>query len=162
MVVIVVSAYAILALVSVGSVVFLQQSAGARDMTEVAETISTIVGALLVVRGIVELPRSRYRAYHWFARGVLVWMLVTQVFIFYSSQLAGIGGLAADLLAYAVLRYLIRREVAAGRGPTLRPRSDGRSWRGGLSRLVRPRRHQAETSSGTPTSTQPEAVGDQH
>ena len=33
-------------------------------------------------------------------RGLLVWILVTQVFVFYSSQLAGLGGLVIDLVAY--------------------------------------------------------------
>jgi hypothetical protein len=50
-------------------------------------------------------------------RGLLVWILVTQVFVFYSSQLAGIGGLAVDLLAYGSLRFAISRELVSGRHP---------------------------------------------
>ncbi len=46
---------------------------------------------------------------------MLVWILITQVFVFYSSQLAGLGGLTADLVAYGSLRYAIQQEIAAGR-----------------------------------------------
>jgi hypothetical protein len=50
-------------------------------------------------------------------RGLLVWILVTQVFVFYSSQLAGLGGLAVDLVAYGSLRFAVTREMVAGRSP---------------------------------------------
>jgi hypothetical protein len=77
-----------------------------------AQLISTLAGAVLVARGILSLHASRADAYRWFRRGLLVWILVTQVFIFYSSQLAGIGGLAVDLLAYGSLRFALAHELA--------------------------------------------------
>ncbi len=80
------------------------------------QVLSTVAGALLVARGVIALPSSRAEAYRWFLRGLLVWLLITQVFIFYRSQLAGLGGLAIDLAAYATLRFALAREVAAGRG----------------------------------------------
>jgi hypothetical protein len=83
----------------------------------IAQVVSTIIGAALVGRGVLSLPGSRATAYHWFLRGLLVWILVTQVFVFYSSQLAGIGGLAIDLVAYGSLRFAISREIVAGRHP---------------------------------------------
>jgi ABC-type multidrug transport system fused ATPase/permease subunit len=76
------------------------------------QAISTLVGAALVARGVIALPRSHIEAYRWFLRGVLVWILITQVFVFYDSQLAGLSGLAFDLAAYGVLRYAVRRETA--------------------------------------------------
>jgi hypothetical protein len=42
---------------------------------------------------------------------VLVWLLISQVFIFYDSQLAGLGGLAFDLAAYGMLVYALRHEA---------------------------------------------------
>ncbi len=80
-----------------------------------AQVGSTLAGALLVALGVVSLRRSRVTAYHWFQRGLLVWILITQVFVFYSSQLGGLGGLAIDLMAYGSLRYAIRLERAAER-----------------------------------------------
>ena len=65
----------------------------------------------------LSLPGSRAIAYHGFMRGLLVWILVTQVFVFYSSQLAGLGGLAVDLVAYGSLRFAIGREIVASRHP---------------------------------------------
>jgi hypothetical protein len=35
------------------------------------------------------------------------------MFVFYSSQLAGLGGLAVDLIAYGSLRYALIRETIA-------------------------------------------------
>ena len=81
----------------------------------VAQVSSTILGAALVGVGVLRLPRSRLAAYHWFMRGVLVWILMTQVFVFYSSQLAGLGGLAVDLVAYGSLRFALDREITADR-----------------------------------------------
>ena len=83
----------------------------------IAQVGSTIAGAALVGRGVLSLPGSRAAAYHWFMRGLLVWILVTQVFVFYSSQLAGLGGLVVDLVAYGSLRFAITRELVSGRHP---------------------------------------------
>jgi hypothetical protein len=81
-------------------------------VSTLGQVISTLAGAILVGRGVIALPGSRVEAYRWFIRGVLVWILVTQVFIFYESQLAGLGGLAIDLAAYGMLRFGLRRETA--------------------------------------------------
>ena len=80
----------------------------------VAQVTSTLAGAVLVGRGVLSLHRSRAEAYRWFMRGLLVWILVTQVFVFYSSQLAGLGGLAVDLIAYGSLRFALTREISDG------------------------------------------------
>ena len=81
-------------------------------VSAIGQAASALVGAGLVARGVVELPVSRVEAYRWFRRGVLVWILVTQVFVFYISQLAGIAGLAVNVVAYAVLTYMIGQEIA--------------------------------------------------
>ena len=57
------------------------------------------------------LARITGEAYRWFIRGVLVWLLLTQVFAFYSSQLLGLGGLAVNLAAYITLRYALGHEI---------------------------------------------------
>ena len=95
------------------------------DVTSVAQVGSTIVGALLIGRGALAMVRSsRLDAYHWFLRGLLVWILVTQVFVFYSSELGGLAGLVVDLVAYGGLRYAIGREQASRRAAA-RVRLDG-------------------------------------
>jgi hypothetical protein len=111
--------YAVLAVMGVGLVAIAAAgSGGTSDASTGAEVIqvgSTIAGAALVARGVISLPSSRVAAYHWFIRGILVWILITQVFVFYSSQLAGLGGLVVDLVAYGSLRFAIIREMVAGR-----------------------------------------------
>jgi hypothetical protein len=82
------------------------------------QVLSTLVGAALVGRGVLALPVSRADAFRWFLRGILVWLLISQVFLFYTSQLAGLGGLAEDLVAYAVLRYALGREAARAQAGT--------------------------------------------
>ena len=81
------------------------------SVAELGQIVSTLAGAALIGLGVLALPRSRAEAYRWFLRGILVWLLITQVFIFYSSQLAGLGGLAIDLGAYVMLRYALGHET---------------------------------------------------
>jgi hypothetical protein len=118
--VILVAGYAVVTLVGVVLVVVSTPGGGVSETLGVATTaqvVSTIAGAVLVARGLLSLRGSRIEAYHWFMRGLLVWLLVTQVFVFYSSQLAGTGGLAVDLVAYGSLRFALTRELVGGRQP---------------------------------------------
>ena len=82
------------------------------SVAALGQALSTLAGAALVARGVLALPRSRADAYRWFLRGVLVWLLISQVFIFYESQLAGLGGLALDIAAYTMLLYALHHETA--------------------------------------------------
>jgi hypothetical protein len=114
-------AYAAVAILAVILVATQTPTGGEADTSAaaaIAQVASTIAGAALVGRGVLSLRSSRTAAYHWFMRGVLVWILVTQAFVFYSSQLAGLGGLVVDLVAYGSLRFAITREIVAGRGPS--------------------------------------------
>jgi hypothetical protein len=108
--------YAVSAVVGVVFVATSTPAGATGDPTSfatLAQLVSTIAGAALVGVGVVRLPSSRIVAFHWFMRGLLVWILLTQMFVFYSSQLAGLGGLAVDLIAYGSLRYALIRETIA-------------------------------------------------
>ena len=110
--------YAAVAVIGVLLVTTSEPAAGAPETSAaatVAQVISTLTGAAIVARGILSLRGSRADAYRWFMRGLLVWILVTQVFVFYSSQLAGLGGLFVDLVAYGSLRFALAREVGDAR-----------------------------------------------
>lgn len=91
-------------------VVTAQRDGTPLSVAVLGQVVSTVVGAALIGRGVLALAESRVEAYRWFLRGILVWLLVTQVFVFYSSQLAGLGGLAIDLAAYVMVRYAISHE----------------------------------------------------
>jgi hypothetical protein len=110
--------YAAAAVISSLLVIATAQGPGSSQTVTAAtlcQILSTLAGAALIGRGVLALPSSRTAAYRWFVRGVLVWLLITQVFIFYGAQLAGLGGLAFDLAAYGALIYALRRETAPAR-----------------------------------------------
>jgi hypothetical protein len=91
-------------------VVTAQRTGTGLSVAAIGQIVSTLVGAGLIGIGVLALPQSRVDAYRWFLRGILVWLLITQVFIFYSSQFAGLGGLAIDLGAYVMVRYALGHE----------------------------------------------------
>ncbi len=61
--------------------------------------------------GVVQLRHHRVAAYRWFERGVLVQIFVTQIFEFAQEQLAGVFGLAFNILLWVAIRSMIRAEV---------------------------------------------------
>ncbi len=71
--------------------------------------IGTVVSGCLVVMGVFALRRSLVKAFQWFKRAVLVSIFITQIFLFYHSQLAAIGGLAVDLLFYSAIENFLRK-----------------------------------------------------
>lgn len=71
----------------------------------------------LVLTGLLRARRSREEAAHWLRRAVLVSIFVTQIFLFYRSQLTAIWGLGVNLLVYAVISSYIRRNDRNEAGP---------------------------------------------
>jgi hypothetical protein len=82
-----------------------------RGFQEWATTISSIVGAALMLVGLVYVRRQRVVAYRWFERGVLVHVFITQIVEFDQQQLAAILGLSVNLLLWISLRMMIRAEL---------------------------------------------------
>src|SRR5262249_13015326 len=64
-----------------------------RGFVEWATVASTLAAGVLILIGAFMLPRSRLSALQWFERGLLVEILVTQVFVFQQHQLGGLLGL---------------------------------------------------------------------
>ena len=75
-----------------------------------AQFASYSVAAILVLYGAWQFRRSRATAYGWFLRAILVNVFVTQMFAFLESQLGAVGGLFINLLVYAAIRFLWKRE----------------------------------------------------
>jgi hypothetical protein len=73
---------------------------------------SVSLAAVLVVVGIVRLRRGRAAAYRWLQRSVLVSIFLTQPFVFYRDEWAGLGGLLFSILLYLALRFASERERA--------------------------------------------------
>jgi hypothetical protein len=77
---------------------------------EWAQFVSSSISAVLIVTGIVFMPRSRLTAYQMFQRAVLVSILLTMVFAFYEYQFYALIGVFVNILILAALRYMINRE----------------------------------------------------
>jgi hypothetical protein len=84
---------------------------GIQGFEEWAIVVSSGVSGALIVVGVVRFRHHRLEAYRWFERGVLVQIFVTQVFEFAQEQLAGVFGLAFNLLLWISLRLMIRAEL---------------------------------------------------
>ena len=87
----------------------------ARD--EVHANIVSAVGVGLSgafnVYGVIRLRRSRYEAFRWFERSLLISIFVTQVFLFNDNGLIAIFGLAGNLLLLGAIKFALGQERAA-------------------------------------------------
>ena len=74
--------------------------------------VGIFISGVMVLMGVLMLRRSLRHAFLWFKRAVLVSIFITQIFLFYHSQLTAIWGLAVDLLFYAgIENYLRKRNI---------------------------------------------------
>jgi hypothetical protein len=85
------------------------------------ELVSDLAVGVFIVLGLIRMRRSRLAAYRMFARAVLVSIFLAQVFAFYRIQFWAIAGLAAVVLFWKILQYMIGEEE-------VRLRGGGRVW----------------------------------
>jgi len=77
-----------------------------------AIAISSGVAAVCVVVGLLRLRRGRRaEGYEWLARGLLVSLFITQVFLFVQSQFGAVFGLGIDILLLITVRTVARHEL---------------------------------------------------
>ena len=69
-------------------------------------------GGVMVLAGLLVLKRSARRAFLWFKRAVLVNIFITQIFLFYASQLTALYGLGMNLLFYSVIEHVLREYLS--------------------------------------------------
>jgi len=74
---------------------------------------SSLLSALLVLRGIVAMRGSRLDALRWFQRSILVSIFLTQVFMFYRQQWGALATLAFNLVVLAALDFVLAQERRA-------------------------------------------------
>lgn len=73
--------------------------------------LSFITGILIAI-GVINMKRSRLKAYEWFKRSILISIFLIQIFAFYEDQLTAIFGLLGDITLLIALDYMISREQA--------------------------------------------------
>lgn len=74
---------------------------------------SSLVSGALVLWGVIRIKRSRIAGFEWFARSLLVSILVTQPFAFYMEQFSALFGLLLNVSLLIVLRFAIEQERGA-------------------------------------------------
>lgn len=79
--------------------------------SQLAELISTALGTVLVIMGCVRLLKNRLEAFELFKMSLLVSIFLTQVFTFYRDQLGAITILAVNIFFYAIIQYMIKKEL---------------------------------------------------
>ncbi len=83
---------------------------GPLSIVDWAQFVFPGISGILIVMGVLTLPRSRLQAYLMFRRAILVSIFFTQVLSFYQHQLLALLGLILDILILIALRYMIRHE----------------------------------------------------
>ena len=94
---------------------FVEGGDSSLNWTHYAQAVSMSVSVVCVVIGIWAWSSSRARAYRWYIRGALVSIFITQVFVFFHSQLAAVAGLSVNALTYASLELVANLEADAQR-----------------------------------------------
>lgn len=79
-----------------------------QSVSALGELITSLISSAGIVVGVFRWRGNRLSAYTWFKRGILVSLLLVQIFLFYSSQLAALVGVAVDLFLLLALNQLIR------------------------------------------------------
>ena len=79
--------------------------------THYAQAASVSITTVCVAIGIWAWPSARARSYRWYIRAALVSIFITQVFVFFHSQLVAVVGLAVNVLIYASLAFAANLEA---------------------------------------------------
>lgn len=108
------AAFIVIGIIQVITIITLVTGRASGSLSEsrmpVIEHSASIASAVFIILGVLMLTRSRISAYRWFLRSTLVSLLITQVFMFYYSELAALGGFIAHSIVYSALRFLIKQE----------------------------------------------------
>jgi hypothetical protein len=80
------------------------------SVAEWLQLASSLLSAGFVMLGILAIRRSRRQGLRMFQRSILVSIFLTQVFMFYREQWAGLYLLAFNLLVLSALDFMIERE----------------------------------------------------
>ena len=80
------------------------------SLAEWAQMATSGLSGIFVAFGAFYIRRDRLRGLRMFQRSILVSLFLTQVFIFYNTEWAGLVRLAFNLLVFFALGFMIERE----------------------------------------------------
>jgi hypothetical protein len=81
------------------------------SLIEWALFVCSSVSSVFIIVGIILMGNSRLKAYRMFQLGMLISVLLTQVFAFYQYQFYALIGLFLNILLLLALRFMINREL---------------------------------------------------
>jgi uncharacterized membrane protein YdcZ (DUF606 family) len=79
-------------------------------LPQIAQLVSATISFVIVMIGAYHLRKSRLAGLEFFRRAVLVDLLVTEPFVFYSEQFLAVFGLGFKLTLWVIVLYLISAE----------------------------------------------------
>jgi hypothetical protein len=89
---------------------------GARPQAlELIAFAAALLSNAMGIAGIVSLLRSRFSAFTWFKRSLIVSIFLADVFAFYQQQLAALSSLTVDVVLLVIVNALLRHELIHGR-----------------------------------------------
>jgi hypothetical protein len=100
----------------------LRDGLGGLSFSERAFALTTFAADVMLLIGAFRLTRSLLSALHWYEHAVLLEMLVGQIFLYASEQLAATLNLVVLLVVWALLRWAIHFESARQISPAAAPR----------------------------------------
>jgi len=88
------------------------KSHNARSWFNVLKGASTFLSTGFILLGAFQVRRSRIKGLRLMQTGILIGLLLCQVFAFYTLQILALWGLAYHLIALAVVNYALTQEIA--------------------------------------------------
>jgi hypothetical protein len=103
---------------------FISPEARDEAHTNLISTGGAVFSGIFNLLGAVRLRHSRYEAFRWFERSVLISIFVTQVFLFDQNGLIEIFTLAFNLLLLGALKFALSEEHATDGAQTNNPANE--------------------------------------
>ena len=105
-----VTVFALIAVVTLAASAVLAANAGELDVADWLQVAGSLAATTLIIIGFVQYPHSRVRAYQWFERALLVNLLITSVFSFYTAPGYAVVGVFVDIVLLVSVRFAVARE----------------------------------------------------
>jgi hypothetical protein len=86
-------------------------SGGRPSPLELVAFSAALLSNAMGIAGIVSLLRSRFTAFSWFKRALIVSIFLADVFAFYQQQLAALSSLSLDIVLLVTVNALLRHEL---------------------------------------------------
>lgn len=106
-----VAVFAFIAIATLAAAAVLATAADQLGVADWLQVAGSVAAAVLIVVGFTRYRRSRLHAYQWFERALLVNLLITSVFSFYTAPGYAVVGVFVDIVLLVWVRFAASREA---------------------------------------------------